>query len=158
MMRCPHCGATLSPHDPRCPYCGAPNPHYQPVDNELNHLLEQGMRAFQEEAYARAVDAYQRAIILDPHLFDAYFYLTACLSALGRNDEAIKTMKSASALRPNSSVVYYNLGLLYKRTGQAREARAAWREALRRIDGDVALQDRKAMKKKVQQALNDLGA
>ncbi len=158
MIRCPNCGATISRRDRVCPYCGAPNPAFQPPADEVNALLEQGMRAFQQESYALAADAFQQVIDQKPDIFDAYFYLAASLSALNRNPEAIDALKKAQKLRPDSAPLYYNLGLLYKQAGQAREAKAALEEAMKRADLDVALQNRTDFKQRIARELKALRA
>ncbi len=157
MPSCPHCGANVSPRDPVCSYCGTPNPAYQPPIDEVNVLLEKGLKAFQQEEYALAIEAYRQAIAQDPEVFNAYFYLAASLSALGREKEAIEAMKKAQKIRPGSSVIYYNLGILYRRTGQTKEARQYLEIALERVDFDIALQDPKQMKQNIEKELRKLG-
>ncbi len=114
------------------------------------------MKAYQQEQYAQAIDCYRRAIERDPDVFIAYFYLASSLSVLGREEEAIEAMKRAQEIRPGSSVTFYNLGLLYKRTGRAREARKCLEAALKRVDSDVALQDRGQMRQNVERELAEL--
>ncbi len=157
MPLCPHCGAKVSPRDPVCSYCGTPNPEYQPPIDEVNGLLEEGLKAFQQEQYALAIEAYRQAIAQDPEVFNAYFYLAASLSALGRDEEAIEAMKKAQTIRPGSSALYYNLGILYKRAGKAGEARQHLETALKRVDSDIALQDRRRMKRTIEKELRKLG-
>ena len=141
MNLCPHCGAPISPRDPTCSYCGTPNPHYQPPADEVNHLLQQGMTAFQQKDYASAIDFYQQAITHDPEVFNAYFYLAASFNALGREREAIGAMQSAHRLRPGSAAVEYNLGILYKHMGQTQAAREHLQHARQKALTDPALDD-----------------
>ena len=153
MPTCPHCGAVISHRDPVCPWCGAPNPDYQPPADEINVLLENGMTAYQQQQYALAADYYQRVIEQDPEIFDAYFYLAASLTALGRVKEAIKTMQKARMLRPNSAPIDYNLGMLYKRMGNRGEARHYLEQALEKVAADPALQHPQEMRSRIQREL-----
>ncbi len=156
MPQCPNCGAYVSPHDKVCSYCGAPNPAYQPPADDVNLLLQQGMDAFQQHQYAVAADRYRQALDRDPDIFDAYFYLAASLSALGREKEAIAAMKKAREIRPGNASVDYNLGVLYKNLGQAREARAYLESARMKAGADPALEDRKRMTKTIERELKAL--
>jgi len=122
----------------------------------VNVLLEQGMEAYRQERYAQAIERFRQAIAQDPQVFNAYFYLAASLSALGRDREAIEAMKKAQKVRPGSSVTYYNLALLYRRIGRAREARQCLEDALRRVDSDVALESPEEMRQKIERELRDL--
>ncbi len=76
---------------------------------------------------------------------------------MGRDEEAIEAMKKAQTIRPGSSALYYNLGILYKRAGKAGEARQHLETALKRVDSDIALQDRRRMKRTIEKELRKLG-
>jgi len=156
MATCTHCGANVSRRDRVCSYCGTQNPEYEPSIDEVNALLEKGLKAYQQEQYAQAIDCYRRALERDPDVFSAYFYLAASLRALGREKEAIEAMKKARHLRPGSTAVHYNLGVLYKQTGQAREARKCLETALKTVGSDTALQDRKQVKQNIEKELGEL--
>lgn len=45
------------------------------MDDDVNALIEQGLRAYQQGRYAEAVEAYTQALNLDSHMFGAYFHL-----------------------------------------------------------------------------------
>ena len=153
MSQCRHCGAYVSPRDKVCSYCGAPNPDYQPPETDVNRLLQQGLDAFRQEQYASAAESYQRAVALDPAIFNGYFYLAASLNALGREREAIDAMRKARQIRPGSAAVAYNLGVMYKSMGRNREARKHLESALQLAETDPALDDRRRMKQTIKQKL-----
>ncbi|RME08548.1 MAG: tetratricopeptide repeat protein [Anaerolineae bacterium] len=157
MNRCASCGANLSASERVCSYCGAQNPAYRPPVDEVNALLEQGLKAFQQEQYALAIDCYRQAIEHDPNIFDAYFYLAESLHLLGREQEALEAMKMAQTIRPGSAAVYYNLGMLCRRMGRDREARKYLQAGLKRVNTDVMLQDRQKMKQMLEEELDRLG-
>ena len=124
MPQCPHCGAYVSLRDKVCSYCGTPNEACQPATHDVNLLLQQGLDAFQQHQYAIAVDRYHQVLERDPDIFDAYFYLAASLSALGRVKESLAAMQKARGIRPGSASVDFNLGVLFKNLGYANKARA----------------------------------
>ncbi len=124
--------------------------------DDVNVLMEQGLAAFQQEHHAEAIACFERVIALAPDLFDAYFYLATSLSTLGRLEEAIEAMKQAKAIRPDSTAVYYNLGLLCRRAGKSRDAREYLEEGLKRVRADSRLDDPKQMKRNLKKALSEL--
>ena len=152
-MQCSSCGANISRGDHYCPYCGAENPQYELPVAEVDALLEKGMKAYQADEFATAVSCYRRAVLLDPDVFNAYFYLASSLSALGKQKEAIETMKQARSLNPSSAAVHYNLGLLYKQTGQGKAARKSLTKALAVVATDTAVQNPENMKRLIKQEL-----
>ena len=156
MPQCPLCGAYVSSHDEICSYCGAPNAAYHPPAQDINDDLQQGLTSFQQGDYAQAVKSYQRAIAQGPDNFDAYFYLAASLSALGRKRAAIETMQQARRIRPGSAAVDYNLGALYHDEGGIRDARAFLESALQKAETDPAIQDRSQLKRLIRQKLDQL--
>ena len=156
VVKCPNCGANIHRHDRVCPYCGAENPTFQSPVEEVPALLEKGMKAYREEQYAQAIDCYRRAIAIDPNLFEAYFYLADSWNMLGRQEEAIKAMETARAIRPGNTSVCYNLGVLYKRIGRKAEARAYLEKALGMVESDVSLSNRERMKQAIQEELSGL--
>ncbi len=124
--------------------------------DEVNVLMEQGLAAFQQGHHAEAIACFERVIARAPDLFDAYFYLATSLSTLGRLEEAIEAMKQAKVIRPDSTAVYYNLGLLCRRAGKSREAREYLEEGLKRVRTDSRLDDPKQMKRNLKKALSEL--
>ncbi|MGB8983173.1 MAG: tetratricopeptide repeat protein [Anaerolineales bacterium] len=156
MVKCSSCGANVSCHDQVCSHCGTANPDYRALDNEVNTLLEKGRNAFKNEQHAAAIESYYQAIALNPDVFDAYFYLAASLTALGRRKEAIQAMQKAQAIRPGNTAIYVNLGLLCKQEGQKAEARKYLEKALKMIDSDSAMQNRDQLRQHIKKELGDL--
>ena len=156
IVKCSNCGASVSYHDQTCSSCGTANPEYHAPGDEVNALLEKAMEAYQRERYAAAIDHYNRAIALDPDVFNAYFYLAACLTVLGRRKEAIRAMQSAQRIRPGSSPIYLNLGLLYKQEGDKGTARTYLQKALKLVDSDASLNNREQLKQHIRKELSGL--
>lgn len=152
-MNCPHCGGILSSHDRQCSYCGTENLSYLPLDNEVNHLLEEGMQAYHAGRYADAISYLSRATTLDPDVFDTYFYLAAAYTSLKRYHEAIEAMDAARKLRPGSAPAYYNLGTLHQQIGDLEKARTYYEEALQRSQTDPLLDSSRQFRRIVKKAI-----
>ena len=60
-----------------------------------------------------------------PDFWGPLYYLGRLNIEEGRLDEGIAQLKQAARLKPDSSTIYYQLALAYKRKGQAAEAKAA---------------------------------
>ena len=65
------------------------------TEKEARRRLDACQTAYQTGRYEEAVAACQRAVEEAPYLYDAYFYLAAGLSALGRVEEARLYYESA---------------------------------------------------------------
>jgi Flp pilus assembly protein TadD len=156
IVKCSSCGASVSYHDQTCSYCGTSNPDYRAPGDEVNTLLEKAMDAYQHEHYAAAIDHYNRAIALDPDVFNAYFYLAASLTVLGRRKEAIRAMQNAQIIRPGNTAIYVNLGLLCKQEGDKEEARKYLEKALKMVDADSAINNREQLKQHIKKELGGL--
>lgn len=152
-IKCPSCGANVSEYDKACSYCGSSNPDYRSPDQEILITMGEGVEAFRNEQYAAAIRSFIRVVDLAPEYFDAYFYLSACFSALDRPQEAIRYMEQAQALRPGCAPIYYNLGVLCQRVGRQDEAKQYLERALVIAQTDPGLADRKEFEKQVRKEL-----
>lgn len=87
------------------------------------------------EREAEAVEAYRRAIELEPRP-PAYNGLGDVYTALGRYDEAVAAYEQALALNPNYPWPYHNLGLLHEHRGDYAAAIPFYQQALERHQRD----------------------
>lgn len=126
------------------------------MDDEVNALIEQGLRAYQQGRYAEAVEAYTQVLNLEPHTFGAYFHLAAALEALGRTEKAYEVMLRAFKLYPTSAPLAYNLGFLASKMGRKNEAIDYLERALKLSQSDTALDDPRAFRKTVKQTLRKI--
>lgn len=156
MPTCRSCGSNVSRHDSNCSYCAAENANFQPIDTEINTLMAQASVAFQGQYFHEAIDAYRQALAKDPDIFAAYFYLAASLDNLNQPEEAVKAMLNAQALRPGSSALYCNLGVLYKKLGQKDKACVSFEKALDLSNSDCAIQYQDRFKNMIREELASL--
>ncbi|HRI61496.1 MAG TPA: tetratricopeptide repeat protein [Saprospiraceae bacterium] len=64
-----------------------------------------------------AISHYLRGLKKDSLMNYARFNLSAAYNSIGKNTEALKTLKEAAAIDPKNDRIYYNLGLLYYELG-----------------------------------------
>ena len=72
--------------------------------------------------WADAETEFKRAIELDPGYASAYHWYSLCLTAMGRSDEAVKTMQRAQELDPLSLRINADLGMAMFAARQYTEA------------------------------------
>jgi predicted Zn finger-like uncharacterized protein len=106
------------------------SPAPEPRPRSFEAWMAQGDR---ERAHARvraALDAYDRAIALDPARPEAHLAQGRALLDIGDARSAIAAFRHALGANPRYSVAEFWLGEAYRRAGQASEATAAYRRYL----------------------------
>ncbi|MFV2000064.1 MAG: tetratricopeptide repeat protein [Acidimicrobiia bacterium] len=86
----------------------------------------------------RAVEAYERAIELDPRHVDAHINLGRILHAAGRFADAIEQYSIAVTVEPANAIAWFNMGVALEDEGAPARAIDAY---LHSIDGDASLAD-----------------
>jgi tetratricopeptide (TPR) repeat protein len=81
--------------------------------------------------YEKAVDWYQKALLVNPSYAEAYLGLGAAYGFEGRLDDKIAACKQAIKLKPDYADAYFTLGSAYGKKGQYKEAVQALREGVR---------------------------
>lgn len=85
---------------------------------------------FKEGNYAEAIPILEHASREYPGSYEAFVYLGAAYSQLGRHNAAIGALKRASEIKPDSPRVHYNLGQAYEAAGVPKEAVREYKAAL----------------------------
>ena len=83
------------------------------------------------ENHEKAVEYYQRALVIDPNFLGALNNLGVAFERLGRHDQAIDCFRKVIAGRPDDAEVHYNLGSALRYTGLLKESVESY---LRSID------------------------
>ncbi len=94
-----------------------------------------GILHFRRGLYAQAESELRWVCERDPEHGMAHFYRGEALNRLGRIDEALESLESASRLQPRNAKIYYVMGILYDRKHLPEEAGAMYRRA-RELSGD----------------------
>ncbi|OFW55649.1 MAG: hypothetical protein A2Y75_05545 [Candidatus Solincola sediminis] len=77
--------------------------------------------------------------MLDPQYVRAYYVVSGMVFDLGYEQEAIDYVKDGLQANPESSDLYYSLGMMYFQQGRYEEALEAFNEAAAREPGDVSI-------------------
>src|SRR5437660_12884021 len=87
---------------------------------------------------------FERAIELEPTLFDAhYYYARACFKS-GDLNKALKLFEQAQRIRPEDHESGYLVGLALTKLGRHDEARSAQERALERVSKYLELNPNEA--------------
>ena len=97
-----------------------------PSQNQINHLIELFEARRFEQAEALAMLLTQR---FPKHPF-AWKVLGAVLQQMGRLEESLAPMQSASKLSPQDAEAHSNLGVALKQLGRLDESEASYRQAI----------------------------
>ena len=97
-----------------------------PSQNQINHLIELFEARRLEQAEALAMLLTQR---FPKHPF-AWKVLGAVLQQMGRLEESLAPMQSASKLSPQDAEAHSNLGVALKQLGRLDESEASYRQAI----------------------------
>lgn len=92
--------------------------------------LKQGNALFFESRYDDAVNSYDRAIQLNPELYEAWFTKASTLMLLQRYDEATSAYQFSTQLKPNSYEAWAGQGTALLKAQQPEAAVTALDEAI----------------------------
>jgi tetratricopeptide (TPR) repeat protein len=81
---------------------------------EAERSFTQGLQAQQAQRLPEAIQAYRRAIQVDPGFYDAYYNLGLAASQSGNIEMALGSYEIALAIRPESLDARYNFALVLK--------------------------------------------
>jgi tetratricopeptide (TPR) repeat protein len=89
-----------------------------------------GASAYQSHMLVEAINAYKKALSINPDYAEAYNNMGVALKDLGKIDEAIKIFKKAILIKPHYVEAYNNLGNAYKDQHKTEDAIKAYKEAI----------------------------
>ncbi len=85
-------------------------------------LFNQGMDLLAEGKIEEAMEAYKKALNLDPNYEDALNALAMAYANLDRLDEAIEVGKKLIQVSPEDELAHTSLSIFYQRKGMIAEA------------------------------------
>ncbi len=89
---------------------------------EAQRAFDRGAQAYQARKLPEAIQAYLRAIQLDPAYFDAYYNLALATAESGNPAQGLVAYELALAIRPESLDARYNFALLLKQANYPVDA------------------------------------
>jgi len=101
-------------------------------------LYDQAVDSIAEGKLDEAVDAYRRALAIEPTFADAWEGLSMAYADKGMWEEAVNAAKRVVELSPDDQLGYTNLSRIYQRAGNVPEAEA-WAAKARVLDWKTQL-------------------
>nr|VFK79017.1 MAG: Tetratricopeptide repeat-containing protein [Candidatus Kentron sp. SD] len=101
------------------------------TDDPAKNLLNAAERYFEDQAYDRALEHYDRILELSPNHLFALRGRARALLMLGRYRQAQKIFDEAIAREPEFANTWANRGILHDRMGQHEKALSDYEQALR---------------------------
>ncbi len=102
---------------------GVPASLMDNLPTDYYSLVNMGNQYMDEGNALIAAELYRRALVLDSSSADVRADYGACLYASGMPERAIEEFRKVIELSPNHVIAHYNLGLVYRETGQSDSAR-----------------------------------
>lgn len=104
-----------------------------PADGQTNasDWFEKGMALYNENNFTGSLEAYERAIEIDPSNSEAWNNKGIDLGILGRYDEALYAFQEATQLNSSYAEAWYNMGAIFDIQGKYVSAIQAYSAATR---------------------------
>jgi tetratricopeptide (TPR) repeat protein len=102
----------------------------KPAGGTAEEIYGAGVALYDSGEYEKAIEAYKRAIHLNPDFEESYYRLGMAYSSLGRYKEAVEAYNRAVRLKPDYAAVYENLGHAFSNLAQYEKAIKAFRKAI----------------------------
>ena len=94
----------------------------QEVSSQAKSWVEKGYKYAADKQYQSALDAFNKAIAIDPNYSKAYVQRGNVYDVMGRYEKAIQDYKKAQSIYPNNAEAYYHCGLAHGRKEKHAEA------------------------------------
>ncbi|MEQ8386202.1 MAG: tetratricopeptide repeat protein [Coleofasciculus sp. A1-SPW-01] len=94
------------------------------------HWFNQGNKFIEKQQYDRAIAAYDKAIHINPNLYQLWYNRGLCLAELHRFKEAITSYQKAIKIKPDFYQAWNSLGNAFYHSNQYAEAITAYDHAL----------------------------
>jgi tetratricopeptide (TPR) repeat protein len=97
---------------------------------QTNEWLAKGYQHTLNKEYDKAIEAYNKAIAINPNLAEAYTHRALAYTNKGQYDRAIEDCNKAIAINPNDFKAYNNRGLAYDMQRQSDMAIEDYNKAI----------------------------
>jgi tetratricopeptide (TPR) repeat protein len=129
---------------PVMPALADPGGSPEQTGSEARLAYDQGMEYFRRAQWSLAIQAFLRAINLEPRFVEAWTNLGFSYRRAGDNQKALDAYRRALELRPDYKFAHAYVGRLYIAMGN-REMAMRHYEILRRLDSAMAEELRRAI-------------
>ena len=99
--------------------------------NSLGELLKSANDSYKKGDFIKAVDYYEKFLVLDPNDYDVLVYLGASYDEIGQSAKAIEVCKRAIKISPDKSGAYLNLGMIFRNLNQLNDEIFNFKEAIK---------------------------
>ncbi len=93
-------------------------------DKYVDAYLGLGVAYYEKGQFDLELEAYQKAIEIDPNNADSLWYLASAYEDLGKFDQALKYYQDALKIKPDDQINLFSLGIIYVVLGQKQNAAA----------------------------------
>jgi adenylate cyclase len=121
-------GCDSQPHLDKAREASARALKLDPQSAEAHVAAAQGLSM--QQRYADAATEFERAIELDPTLFDAHYYFARSCFKSGDLKKSLRLFQQAQSVRPDDYQTIYLEALVLTQLGRSDEARKAYQRAL----------------------------
>jgi len=98
--------------------------------NATAEAFQAAVRAFAARDWTQAEALCRQVLLANPRHADALHMLGLLFSEAGRPEDAIATLREATALQPENAVLWTNLGRVYYKAGRSADAAECQRRAI----------------------------
>jgi len=106
--------------------------------NSVKAWLSLGNSRQAQGQLKQAIEAYKKAIAIQPDLFEAHCKLGMVLQQQGKLDVAITYYQKALEIKPEQADIYFDLGKIYQQVNNLKQAISVYRQGLKLINPDYA--------------------
>jgi tetratricopeptide (TPR) repeat protein len=96
---------------------------------QVQALFDEGGKLAEAGKHAEAIEAFQKALALDPQQTNILGNMAESYRKLGKLDEALDAYKKAIAINPNDGILYTNMGVVLDKMGKSAESLEAFKKA-----------------------------
>jgi tetratricopeptide (TPR) repeat protein len=89
-----------------------------------------GITLYNQDRFNDSVQAYKKAIEIDPQFAEAWNNMGIDLGMLGRYDEAFKAFSNATTINSTYAEAWYNMGVIFDLKGDYNSAIQAYSRAI----------------------------
>lgn len=112
------------------PWVVSPNMKVSSPDGGAKAMYQMGRYYQGQQRYSLAIDAYKKAVAIEPGYVEAHNGLGVIYARLAKYDEAIAALIRAQQHAPNAAHIYNNLGYAYYLQGQYQQAVVTLKQAV----------------------------